>query len=259
MLTFGSIASAQQWEIGLNGGMTGYMGDINPSNPLYFKRIGGGIHAKYNINPTWGIRSNASFAPIYGTDEDFDALYQQQRNLKFRNNILELAVMAEFNFFKFIGGREFNNYTPYIFAGLAALHHDPYVRMANESIYLKEMELEIDEDESTITYSNLAMSIPFGAGFKYNFKGPWTFGCELMYRTVMSNYIDNIGGFYNAHVSPISSDKKYLRKHYLSDPSIKLSSNNNGTLRGSGNKFDGFMSASITLTYTFNSQSCYWW
>lgn len=225
---------SQKWEVGLGIGATGYMGDLNPSNPFLFNNFGGGISLKHNLDPTWGIRANASYLPISWTKGD--------QYSKFHNNILELSVLAEFHFFKFIGGGDYNPYTPYIFAGIAGIHHNP----------------KPDNAGNTIKHNNYALSIPFGLGFKYNIKGPFTLGFELTYRTAFNNHLDAVGGYHNPHSFDKSEERNSISKHYLSN---SLVSNNSleHTLRGTGIKNDGYMSGFITLTYTFISQNCYWW
>ncbi|MDR2283389.1 MAG: DUF6089 family protein, partial [Sphingobacterium sp.] len=107
---------AQQYEFGVSGVGTGYMGDINTATPFYFKNLGGGLFAKYNFNPTWGVRLGYNHLYLSGSDQDFKSANQKQRNFQFNNTLSELALTAEFNFFKYIAGRELNRYTPYIVA-----------------------------------------------------------------------------------------------------------------------------------------------
>jgi hypothetical protein len=78
---------AQRYEIGINGATTGYMSDLNISNPFYFKNFGGGLFAKYNLDPTWGLKLSANHLLISGDDQDFNNSFQKLRNLKFRNKL----------------------------------------------------------------------------------------------------------------------------------------------------------------------------
>lgn len=248
-------AFPQKWEVGLGAGTTGYMGDLNPNNPFLFKNLGGSLSVKRNLDPTWGIRANASFLPISWTEGD---LTPSPFNPKFHNNVLELSILGEFHFFKFIGGGDYNPYTPYIFAGIAGIHHNPYVHIADEKINLMDLEINGDREGNAIKNNNYALSIPFGVGFKYNIKGPLTLGLELTYRTAFNNHLDAIGGYYKFQPIDGTKESNTMLKNYLSnsfDPTQTLDK----TLRGTGNKNDGYMSGFITLTYTFISQNCYWW
>ncbi|ERJ59704.1 hypothetical protein M472_13065 [Sphingobacterium paucimobilis HER1398] len=252
---------AQQYEFGISGVGSGYMGDINTSNPFYFKNIGGGLFAKYNLNPTWGIRLGYNHLYLSAGDRDFST--QKYRDLQFNNAISELAITAEFNFFRYIAGRELNRYTPYILAGLAGIMHDPFLNYDSKKVLLRELKLEVDKEGTPVKYSKFAFSIPVGAGFKYNIKGPWSIGAEIVYRMALSDNIDGIGEYYSSEdaIELPSPNKNNLTKEdliFLADPSRNLDLNQ-GRARGDGKKFDGYMTAGITLTYTIISKKCYWW
>lgn len=238
-------ALAQQYELGLTGAATGYMGDINNTDPLYYNNAGGGLFAKYNLTPTWGFRASFHYLPIYGNDHDFK---NKDRGLLFNNDIKEVSLTGEFNFFRFIPGTQANRYTPYLLGGVAVIHHDPYVYYSGDKTYLRKYELESDQLGNHIEYSSWAISIPIGAGFRYNIRGPWTVGAEINYRTVLSDDIDGVAQYYN----------RSAKNPLLADPTGRLSARE-GTLRGNGKKLDGYMTAGLTLTYTLFSARCNWW
>lgn len=253
---------AQQYEFGVSAVGTGYMGDINTTNPLYFKNLGAGLFAKYNLNSTWGVKLGYNHLYISGNDQDFN----NPRNLWFSNRLSELALTAEFNFFRYIAGRELNRYTPYLIAGIAGIKHDPYVNYNSEKVFLRPLQLEADEAGAPVTYSKFALTVPVGVGFKYNIKGPWSLGAEVIYRTVLNDYIDGVSKYYlnpekDSRIpdpNNIDMTQEELRLLSLADPSGKLEINK-GKARGDGKKFDGYMTAGITLTYTLISKRCYWW
>ncbi|MDR2283783.1 MAG: hypothetical protein LBE37_11265, partial [Sphingobacterium sp.] len=153
---------------------------------------------------------------------------------------------------------------PYIVAGIAGIIHDPYVNYSTKKLRLRELELEADENGNAITFSKFALSVPIGAGFKYNIKGPWSIGAEVIYRTVLSDNIDAVSQYY---LSPdnilartsIPYDLNRDDLTFLADPSGGKLVTNGGRARGDGKKFDGYMTAGITLTYTIISKKCYWW
>lgn len=247
-----SRASAQQYEFGISAVGTGYMGDINSTDPFYLKNLGAGVFAKYNLNPTWGIKLGYNHLYISASDQDFNSPHQKERNLQFNNQLSEVSLTAEFNFFRYIAGRQLNRYTPYLIGGVAGVIHDPYVIYEGNKVRLRPLKLEEDEAGAAVEYSRFSLSIPFGAGFKYNIKGPWSIGTEVIYRAALSDRLDDVGQYYP---EAISSDRTW---QFLADPSGKLEVNR-GKARGDGKKFDGYMTAGITLTYTIISKKCYWW
>ncbi|MGJ1367792.1 DUF6089 family protein [Sphingobacterium spiritivorum] len=252
--------SAQQWELGANLGTTGYMGDINPNNPLYFKSLGGGLTGKYNFNPTWGVKGGINYLHLFGSDANSSNERQIQRNLAFQNKVVEISAIGEFNFFRFVPGKNKLAYTPYIFAGVAAIYHNPYVKFSTGEKYdLRDLQLEYDAANNPGKYSKFALAIPFGAGFKYNIKGPWTVGAELNYRVVLSDNIDNVNRNYATSMKEgIEQQIDPLVWESLADRSGNWEANK-GKLRGDGRPHDAYMTFGLTVTYTFISQKCYWW
>src|SRR5690606_32735513 len=100
--------------------------------------------------------------------------------------VTEAAALFDFNFFRFLPQRGRNSYTPYLFAGVGFIDFSPswenpdgeWSEHANE-------ELE---------GNNFPLSIHFGAGFKYNLRGPWTVGVEVGYRQTFTDYLDAVSG-----------------------------------------------------------------
>lgn len=266
---FNKTVLAQQWEVGAHAGITGFMGDINPSNPLYFKSGTGGINTTYNLNPTWGFQLSYNYIHLHASDFDDKNAYRSARGQSFSNKVNEVSLRANFNFFRFIAGRELNRYTPYIFAGLAGITHNPYVKFKDgETIKLADLQLQENNN-----ISKTALAIPFGIGFKYNIKGPWSLGAELGYRTAFNNDLDNISSNYpnkdqaegvrgnletNTPPNPppgLTSQEWFA----IAFPTGENPADYYGKPRGDGGKRDGYMTAGITLTFTFISPRCYWW
>lgn len=264
--------SAQTYELGAAGYATGYMGDINTSDLLYYKGAGAGIFVKYAINPTWGLRLAFNHLSVKANDSDFNNSNQIRRNLSFHNNLSELSLLTDFQFLKFETGNSKNRFTPYLLAGVGIVRHDPFLYYADSKIYLRSLGLEQDKDNNPMSYTALAFIIPFGLGFKYNIKGPWTVGIESIYRVAFTDNIDNVSGYYRDHI-PSANDLPNITINnadgtirsfddhdwqFLGDPSNNYPKNIR-TLRGDGKKWDGYMTTGLTLTYTWKSTACAWY
>lgn len=237
------------------------MGDINPENPFYFKNAGGGMFVKRNLNSTWGVQLAYNFLQLHASDADDSDPYRKARGRMFTNNVHELALRGDFNFFRYIAGSHINRYTPYLFAGLAAIKHQPYVNFQNGGKY-ELAALKLQENNSL---KKIAIALPIGAGFKYNIKGPWTIGAELGYRTVFSNDIDNISNNYPIEYpngDPIDKNS-LIRVEDISWSNLAFPNGDHiqymGKAIGNGRKRDGYMTAGLTLTFTFIDKGCYWW
>lgn len=160
---------AQKWEYAIGVGTAGYMGEYNQENVFKFNSYAASLGAKYNFNPTWGLRTNISLVGING-----NANYYLEPGLPegFENkNIIELAFLPEFNFFKFGPNQKKASYTPYVFAGVGfrgdAIESDKILKRA---------------------------VIPFGVGFKYNLKGALSLDSHLSYRLTADNTLDDYVG-----------------------------------------------------------------
>lgn len=268
MSVFSPYAYAQRYEIGVNGGSTGYMGDLNSLDPFYFRQYGGGIFVKRNIDPTWGIKISASHLLISGNDNDFKNDFQQNRGLKFRNQLSEVALMADFNFWT-DNRRNVSKISPYLTAGVAVVKHDPYVYYGQNKIKLKPLKLEYDASSNTQEYKTWNIAIPFGLGLKYKLNHTWALGIEATYRLAFTDYLDNVSQYYptsfptevklpNILVGGTNGQRPFDVNdwYYLADPSHSITTKA-GSARGNGNSKDGYMTAGITLTYTLLDRNCF--
>jgi len=262
---------AQEWEFGLQGGSSGYMGDLNPENPLAFNDWTAGAFVKYNIDPTWGIRGNFAYANLYAYDGNSRFEQRKERNLGFFGAVKEAAIVVDFNFFKWLPQRGRIVYTPYIFAGVGGVEFNPKwylpytAGQSPQKVSLREIQTEYD-GENARPYAKYAISIPFGAGFKYNLRGPWSVGIELAYRLTLTDYLDDVSGNYfdfNKFDQPGYPKTPIVNNTGINQNQWQAISNPGsfpvGTQRGDGRPYDSFMTVGITLSYTIFKGGCPEW
>ena len=259
-----SIAYAQEWEISVLGGTSGYMGDLNPENPIAFNDWAAGASVKYNLNHTWGIRANFAYANLFTYDGNSGVRQRRERDLGFFGTVKEAALLVDFNFFKWLPQRGRIVYTPYIFAGVGGISFNPkwYLPYATgetpRKVNLRDAQTEYHEVDNPHPYASYAFSIPFGAGFKYNLRGPWSVGVEVGYRLALTDYLDDVSGNYPTQPSPslpagiAVTDWQYLayRESATAVP---------GSQRGDGRPYDSYMIAGFTLSYTIFKGGCPEW
>lgn len=104
-------------DYGVYGGISYYMGDINPEKHFYAPSPAFGIIYRYNFHPRHAIRTNIFYGKIRGNDLDFDNDYQQSRAQSFESSLLEWALQFEFNFLPYTTTGKWWDYTPYFALG----------------------------------------------------------------------------------------------------------------------------------------------
>lgn len=113
-LTFFGQRSA---DFGVLGGVTSYIGDINPGRLMYSPLPAFGIFYRYNLHQRQAIRTTLLFGGLRADDLDFNNSFQQTRAASFSGEVGEWSAQFEFNFFDYSTEGKRWNYTPYIAAG----------------------------------------------------------------------------------------------------------------------------------------------
>ena len=151
-------ASAQELpylcELGIHGGVGYYVGDAAPHifmNP----REAYGIQFRYKFTKRWALQAKVSGQRISGYNYEFkEGEGPVRTDTKWTNQMLNMDVVAEFNFLRFGDldsyDRRVKPYTPYLFVGLGG------------GIY---GDMSSGEDIK-ITASGY---VPVGIGFKWKF------------------------------------------------------------------------------------------
>ena len=108
-------------ELGIQGGIGYYVGDgahhifMNPREAY-------GIHFRYKFTKRWALQVKASGQRITGYEYEFTTGALPKRlDTKWTNQLVNVDIMAEFNFFRFGDANTYDKrikpYTPYIFLG----------------------------------------------------------------------------------------------------------------------------------------------
>jgi len=249
-ITFG--LHAQSWEVGGFGGGAGYMGDLNPNNPLKISGVAFGGFVKRNFNGYLSVKAAYTLGNIAGADSTSSNAQTRSRNLSFMTQLSEVSLVGEFNFMKYIPSISQNVYTPFIYVGIAYAGYRPVANYDGQTYDLRSFETE----GQTKPYSNNTISIPYGAGIKYNFSGSWNIIADIGYRNPNTDYLDDVSGVYpdkTKMTNPISialSDRSGERTGvYLGTP---------GSQRGDMRARDTYLFIGFSISYTFITQKCYY-
>jgi hypothetical protein len=112
-----SLSGQRSSDYGFFGGVSSYLGDINPTQLLYSPGPAGGVFLRYNLHPRQALRASLFFGGLKGNDLNFNNDFQQARKASFSGTVGEYAMQFEFNFLPYsTQGKEWA-YTPYFAAG----------------------------------------------------------------------------------------------------------------------------------------------
>lgn len=166
-------AAAQEdyrFDIGGGVGMSGYLGDANPSALWSHPGFDAELLFRYIANPRWAFKTNFYVTTISGDTQKMQDILPGGEHYSFSTTVYELGEMAEFNFFSYGIGesyRKLKRFSPYITAGLG-------LNLWNA-------------DGST----GFALGIPFGIGLKYKVSKRLNLGLEFLMKKTFTDWLDS--------------------------------------------------------------------
>jgi outer membrane protein W len=209
--------NAQIHEIGVFLGGSNYVGDIGSTTYVEPNEPAFGILYKWNKSPRHSYRFSYTQSKIAANDKESKEPSRNARGYSFKNNIKEVSLGLEFNFFDFNLHDIKKKITPYVYSGLIYVIHD--------ELYLKGSNIETNNNKSSNSFG-----IPMNIGVKSNINPHTVLAFEVGARYT---FTDNLDG----------SNPK--------NPSF--TSNQFGNI----NNNDWYVFSGLTLTYTFGNTPCY--
>jgi hypothetical protein len=153
-------------DFGIFGGVSSYIGDINPDRLMYSPLPAAGIFYRYNFHPRYSLRASLLVGGLSANDLDFNNTFQQSRAASFSGVVSDFSTQFEFNFLPYSTQGKRWNFSPYFAAGVG-------MAFINTSVF---------------TYVPV---IPISIGFKINFYK--NFGLEAEYG-FRKTFYDNFDG-----------------------------------------------------------------
>lgn len=254
--------------IGVQVNAMNYYGDIAPRSSIFSTDYGRtqpgfGIYWGHRFGPRYTLRTSFNYGAIKGDDFKAndpgkgDAIYRYARNLSFRNRISELSVVAMFDLVKnessYISRA---NFTPYLYAGLGVIYHNPQALVGEDSglseagewVNLQEIGTEgqysnlltTDVNHGIDPYSRIQLVIPLGIGFRFRLNQVMDLSIESGVRVTFTDYLDDVSANY---VDPGVFDTDLAR--YLHDRALEPNAVISGESR-SNPIYDEFVASRIT-------------
>jgi hypothetical protein len=191
------LGMGQRLHADLYGGISNYQGDLQGKIfTLNQAGVTGGIGFSYDLTRRFILRATVNFARIEGNDKYNIDKDLRVRNLNFKTNILEGQLATEFNLLDISA----QSFSPYIFAGVAIYHYDPYTfNTAGQKIFLQPLGTEgqgISQYAGKIPYKLTHLAIPFGGGLKVALSENLQLGIEMGFRKLFTDYLDDVSTQY---------------------------------------------------------------
>lgn len=242
-------------ELGLMGGVTSYMGDLNPYKPFSMVSPAGGLLYRYNFNSRVAVGLNALYGKVKSDDSITKA--DLDRGLNFESNIYEIGAVAEVNFFRYFIGSQKHRITSYIFGGANYFFFKPYGNINGEKIELRPLYTEGQAlpEINNPEYSLSSYAISFGMGMKYSLSKYFGLRLEWGMRKTGTDYLDDVSKKYYLNLKD-NPTPEITVENLASDPHM---SHNLGMQRGNSKNNDWYSFAGVALTISldyFKREKC---
>lgn len=215
--------------IGISLNAFNYYGDLSPSpkrlsTDLSLTRPAIGVSFVHRFGPRYQLVGSFMYGGIRGSDSESadqgdteNGIYRYNRNLSFRNRIKELSAVAQIDLFKnratYISRV---SWTPYLYAGVAAFHHNPQAQApefdaagnptgkGGEWVNLQPLGTEGqnasleegDVNHGLKPYKRIQFGIPMGLGARFRINQVMDFAVEFGFRYTFTDYLDDVSGNY---------------------------------------------------------------
>lgn len=254
------------FEIGLNIGGTGYLGEIGGKGleakgflgDLIIKEtnLTAGGFCKFKINSKFYITTGVNYLKISGDDLNTGQGPRYWRNLRFQNTLYEFNTRAEYSFFKLndLGGsgRYRTSLDLYGFIGLSGFYHNPKGSLIPDAPSRDWIELQPLQTEGN-RYSKLGISTPYGLGLVITNNTFYKFGFYFNYMKNYTDYLDDISTFY-VDPSTLTNQAAELANQY-NGPEEQASSFGEGQIRGNPSNFDDIFMLNFSFSKIISTKN----
>ena len=234
-----SLTAQRSIDVGVIGGTTYYVGEMNTFIPfLYAKPAYGGV-LRYNYTDRLSFRFHGFKGALKGDDSFLNA--NQWRGLNFHTDLYEAGGQLEINFYDFFIGSKKDFWTPYLFGGVSYFYFKPYGDVSGSEVELRPLGTEGQSAGVKRAYFYHQVSIPFGMGLKLSLNKLFGLGLEWGMRKTFTDYIDDVSGTYYTNLAGVTTA---TLPQIASDPTL---SHNAGMQRGNARDKDWYSFAALSL------------
>ncbi|WP_224999052.1 DUF6089 family protein [Cesiribacter sp. SM1] len=225
----------------LGVGVSSYFGDLKDSRTDLWVKPSIQLGVQYRAGDHLHFRSEVTWYRISGADSLNDVetgIYA--RNLSFRADNFEWNVVALYQFFNKFSRTNSVTLNPYVFAGIGLTSNNPNAYYNGQWHNLRRLETE------GVSYSPVALVVPFGVGLAYHVNRNWDISVEWGYRVSFTDYLDDVSTTFRGVEN---FDDPLARA--LSDrrPEMGLPPKEAGSKRGNTGVNDWYLITGLKVTY----------
>ena len=281
--------------LGVSVSALNYYGDIAPrpqriSTDISFTRPALGINFIHRFGPRYSLQGQFMYGVLKGSDSQSadptgEPQYRYKRNMSFRNQVMELSVVAVFDLFEnqatYISRVK---WTPYLYLGVAGFTNNPKAQAPANDLtgasleeagkWVKLRPLGTEGQHSTLDptdvnfgikpYKGMQLAIPLGAGARFRINEVMDLWADMGFRYTFTDYIDDISQNYvglEKLNSTLAQAMSYRTNEIPGQPlnpvmtpsgipvEAGYGSEHPDNVRGNKNDKDIYMVTSIRLTY----------
>jgi len=192
------IGQSQRLHVDIHAAAANYQGDLQGKRFTFTNAHPAlGLGLSYDITNKFIVKALATYTKLSANDKDnTTAKGVEFRNLDFRSTIYEAQLALEYNLFD-LSERSF---TPYVFAGIAAFHFNPYsYNTEGNKVFLRPLSTEgqgLSSYPYRKPYNLNQIAIPFGGGLKFAINDRLQLGIEIGLRKLFTDYLDDVSTSY---------------------------------------------------------------
>lgn len=265
-ITFGFNATAQykeNTEVGLIGGISYYLGDLNTTH-FFQNSPTAGLIVRKNIDERFSYKAEALYLTLHSDERDSEDTIAADRGLHFRSSVFELSGQLEFNFLPYESGNPLYTWTPFVYTGISIFHHNPQAENINGE-WIDLQPLGTEGQGTTLfpekkIYPLIQFAIPMGGGVKIAVNESFNIILEYGARKTFTDYLDDVSTNFVGGVKPNGVLDPYPQE--MSPEAIEMSdpsgTHYKGVQRGDPNKKDWYSFLGVTLSFKLsnNTKGC---
>ncbi len=238
---------AQDREIGLSVGGMYYLGELNQKHFSNLKpAVGLSLRHIYQKRLAW--EQHLILGTINGADSLQDDPILKNRNLSFRNSIIELGTQLEIYYFECERGNKQHFATPYLFFGFSAFYSNPETLYNGEWYKLRDIGTEGQLLGGGKKYNLINFAIPLGAGFKVFVGKSVSINIFSGFRKTFSDQVDDVGGSYADVARFNQQDRIFVDRSLVKG---RPNGTNTGLDRGNTNTKDWYNYTGLSICFKF--------